>query len=104
MSCRQCSILIVESEISPRVLRLQAMLEERGAETLVARNSQTAIERGRQFQFAAALINVEHRALAPLLDIPVLLYASAEAPRMVVDGLERMLAARRHSSLPDGNM
>jgi CheY-like chemotaxis protein len=101
MSCRQCSILVVESEISPRVLRLQAILEERGAETLVARNRQAAIERCRQFEFSAALINVEHRALAPLLDIPVLLYASAETPKMVVEGLERMLAARRHSSLPD---
>ena len=51
--------------------------------------------------FAAALVNAEHRALARQLDIPVLLYASAEAPRMVVDGLERLLAARRHSSLSD---
>lgn len=104
MSCHQCSVLIVESEISPRVLRLQAILEERGAETLIARNREAALERCRQFQFSAALINVEHRALVPLLDMPVLMYAGAETPRMVVDGLERMLVARRHSSLPDTNM
>jgi hypothetical protein len=101
MTCRNCSILIVESEISPRVVRLQALLEEKGAETLVARSTENALARGRQFVFAAALINAEHRALARQLDIPVLLYASAEAPKMVVDGLERLLAARRHSSLSD---
>ena len=101
MTCRNCSILIVESEISPRVVRLQALLEDQGAETLVARSAQSALARGRQFAFAAALVNAEHRALARQLDIPVLLYASAEAPRMVVEGLERMLAARRHSSLSD---
>jgi CheY-like chemotaxis protein len=94
MTCRNCSILIVESEISPRVVRLQALLEEKGAETLVARSAENALARGRQFVFAAALVNAE-------LDIPVLLYASAEAPKMVVDGLERLLAARRHSSLSD---
>lgn len=100
MSCHQCSILIVESEISPRVLRLQAILEEKGAETLVARNERTALERCEQFVFSAALVNAEHRALAPQLGIPVLLYVSTEAPKMVVDGLERLLAARRRSSLP----
>jgi CheY-like chemotaxis protein len=100
MSCHQCSVLIVESEISPRVLRLQAMLEERGAETLVARDEQIALERCEQFVFSAALVNAEHRAVAPRLGIPVLLYASTEAPKMVVDGLERLLVARRRSFLP----
>jgi hypothetical protein len=100
MPCHPCSILIVESEISPRVLRLQEMLEEKGAETLVARSEQTALERCKQFAFSAAVVNAEHRALVPQLGIPALLYVSAEAPRTIVDGLERLLLARRRSSLP----
>jgi CheY-like chemotaxis protein len=101
MSCRHCSILIVESEISSRVLRLQALLEERGAETLVARNVETALARCRQFEFAAALVNAEHRTLAGRLAMPALVYANTEHPKRVADSLERLLAGRRDASLPD---
>ena len=93
MSCHQRSILIVESEVSLFVQRLQALLEERGAETLVARSQQAAAERCRQFVFSAALVNAEHRAIVPQLAIPALLYVKTEAPREIVDGLERLLAA-----------
>jgi ActR/RegA family two-component response regulator len=93
MSCHQRSILVVESEVSPFVLRLQVALEQRGAETLVARDQQTALQRSEQFTFSAALVNVEHRALVPRLGIPALLYVRTETPREIVDGLEKLLAA-----------
>ena len=100
MPCRHCSILILDSEISPRVVRLQALLEERGAETLIARDCATALARCQQFDFTAALVNTEHRALAGRLEVPVLLYVGSEAPEAVVDGLEGLLVAPRHPSLP----
>ncbi len=92
MSCYQCSILIVESEVSPFVVRLQTVLEQRGAETLVARDQQLALQRNEQFSFTAALVNAEHRALLARLGIPALLYVRTEAPRAIVDGLEKLLA------------
>jgi hypothetical protein len=102
MSCRHCSILIVESRISPGVVRLQALLEQKGAETLVARDAETALERCRQFAFTAALVNAEHRELAPRLEVPVLVYLDSQAPETTVEGLERLLAER--ASLPERKM
>ena len=89
-------VLIVESDIGPFVLALQAAMEQAGAETLVARDPASAMERKQRFQFSAAAVNVEHRSLISELGIPTLFYGSGEtppAPTAIVSGLVRLLAA-----------
>jgi hypothetical protein len=89
------SILIVEPEVGPFIARLQAAVDDLGAETLVVRDPTAALERCERFSFSAALVNTDHR---PLLDeltarnIPALLYIRAEGPNAIVGSLGRMLS------------
>ena len=90
------SILIVESDIGPFILALQGAIEQAGAETVVARDPASAMERKQRFQFSAAAVNVEHRSLVSELGIPILFYGPGEtppAPKAIVSGLVRLLAA-----------
>lgn len=88
-------ILIVESEIGPFDLELQRALVDAGAETLVARDVPTALLRHRQFEFTAAVVNVEHAALNEGVDIRTLIYGTDEvgrSPATIVAHLSRLLA------------
>jgi hypothetical protein len=113
------SILVVEPEIDQFALNLQAALEARGAETLVARNPAKAFEGSRALRFSACLLNYDHASdglhalINYLSDIPILLYggerASTAASRMmphlaftdrtvdsIVDALGKLLQSARH--------
>jgi len=74
------SILIVESDIGPFILALQGAIEQAGAETVVARDPASAMERKQRFQFSAAAVNVEHRSLVSELGFPILFYGPGETP------------------------
>jgi ActR/RegA family two-component response regulator len=87
------SILVVETRLTPHVAHLQQALERVGAETVVARDADTAQERCRQFKFSAAVVNVEHRALAEQLGLPYILYAPTEKATAILATLARLLYA-----------
>lgn len=96
MPLRGHSILIVESELGSFITALQAAVDHTGAESLVARDPVSALQRCAHFQFSAALVNAEHRTiLTPLTEvgIPALLYVRDEQPKAVISSLERFLAA-----------
>lgn len=89
------SILIVEPEVGPFVTALQAAIDNAGAETLVARDVATALQRCEQFRFSAALVNAEHRSVLEGLterNVPALLYVRTETPKAIVASVERLLA------------
>lgn len=87
------SILIVESGLSSFITALQAAIDGLGAESLVARDAATAIERCRRFKFSAALINIEHEAVAEKFGIPTLLYRGSEKAEDIVASLEGVLSS-----------
>jgi hypothetical protein len=93
MTLRGHSILIVESEGEPFVGQLQAAVEGTGAESLVAPDPATALEQCEHFDFTAALINAEHKALCDQLDIAMLLYVRSDTLQTIVAGLERLLCS-----------
>jgi hypothetical protein len=87
------SILIVESEVGSFVARLQTAIEDVGAESLVARDAPTALQRCERFRFSAALVNAEHRQLMDQLSMPSMLYVREEPPKGIVASLESMLGS-----------
>ena len=92
------AILIVESETTAFVIRLQAAIQETGAETLVVRDPYSADgeERLREFAVSAAVINAQHGRLAERRGIPCVVY-EGEAPEQIVSrdrGLLTGAAAR----------
>jgi hypothetical protein len=87
-------VLIVESEIDTFITSLQQAVDAAGAESVIARNASEAEQQCDQLQFAAALLNVEHRAIEDDLSargLPVLLYSRASTPRTIVASLQRLL-------------
>ena len=71
------SILIVEGEVGPFCIRLQAAIDQTGAESVIALDIARALVRIKQFRFSAAVVNGEHRKLAVRLGVPLLFYGSA---------------------------
>jgi hypothetical protein len=63
MSLHGAPVLIVETEIDAFIASLQQAVEGAGAESVVARNAGEAEQHCDQLQFAAALLNFEHRAI-----------------------------------------
>lgn len=63
MSLHGAPVLIVESETGTFIISLQRAMEAAGAESVVARNASEAEQHCDQFQFAAALLNLEHRTI-----------------------------------------
>ena len=85
------SILIIDTNAAAYVVRLRAAIHDAGAKSIIARTAGTARERVKRFKFSAAVVNVEHRALAEELGILYLLYSPGEPPRIILAGLERLL-------------
>jgi ActR/RegA family two-component response regulator len=113
------AILIVESRIDQFVTKLQAALEDRGAETLAVREPARALHRVREFCFSASVVNYDHAsdALHTLIDnlgdMPLVLYGhdsasavwSRKVPHLafmrahvdsIVTALDQLLPAVRH--------
>jgi hypothetical protein len=96
MSLHGAPVLIVESEIGTFITSLQQAIEAAGAESVVAHNASEAGQHCDQLQFAAALLNVEHRAIEDDLSargLPVLLYSRASTPCAIIASLQRLLEA-----------
>lgn len=83
MSLRGHSILIVESEVGSFVGALQEAIDATSAESVVACDRVSALERLRQFEFDAALINARHKDLVALVadfgGLPFMLYVRGES-------------------------
>ena len=89
------SILIVDSAVNRFVGDLQGAIENAGAESLVVRSPEAAMERIKQFTFSAAVINAAYGSLADQLEVPCLVYgtdAPAARPEAIVVALARLLA------------
>jgi hypothetical protein len=72
------------------IASLQQAVEGAGAESVVARNAGEAEQHCDQLQFAAALLNFEHRAIEDDLSargLPVLLYSNVHLRRKASRGL-----------------
>ena len=85
------SILIIDTNATAYVGRLRVAIQDAGAESTTAGAAGTARECVKRFKFSAAVVNVEHRALAEELGILYLLYSPGEPLRVILAGLERFL-------------
>jgi hypothetical protein len=90
-------VLIVESDISDFALRLQEAIEQTGLNSLIFRDPHAAngLTLLKRFKYSAAAINVQYKALAAQLAIPVLLYGGSETPAhpaLIVAKLMQLLA------------
>jgi hypothetical protein len=59
------------------------------------RNPATAFVRCKQFEFTAALVNVQYRSMVGKLMMPVMLYQPAEGLQTVVARLKTLASLRR---------
>ena len=88
-------LLIVEPAVTSFVSDLQDAIEAERGETVVARDPAAALARCKQFQFTAALVNMDHRDMVGKLMMPVVLYRPQEGHRSVLARLHMLLSAKR---------
>lgn len=106
MSLKQQPILIVDCRITPFVWTLQCVLEQAGAEVMVARDALRAMEHLHRFSFSACILGALDDApqhcrglLHELAGLPTITYGGAVRPAAIavvedVPAIVRALKAR----------
>jgi hypothetical protein len=88
-------ILIVESETASFGHELQRVLEEAGAETLLARDVEMARLRVQEFEFTAVVASIDKADIEDCVVLPTLLYgpdATERDPHLIQAALAGLLA------------